>query len=135
MTETVTPVRNRLNEAFWEGAERGQLVLPHCHDSGRAFWPPSPISPFTGGAVDWRQCDPAGRVESLIVYRRAFQQSFAHLIPYGIALVALDAGLRLMVHVENPDDAGAPCVGAAVTVGFRAILPDSMPLPVISNPI
>ena len=129
MNEAVLPLRNALNRPFWDGVEAGVLVLPRCPATDRAFWPPSPSSPFTGGAVEWAPCDPMGTVESIVVYRRAFQQAFAHLLPYGIALVALDAGPRLMAHVQGPDTPGAPVVGDRVSIGFDILLAGGVPLP------
>lgn len=130
MSESALPLRNALNRPFWDGAEAGRLVLPRCRATGRAFWPPSPLSPFTGGGVDWHACDPAGVIDSLVVYRRAFQQAFAHLLPYGIALVALDCGPRLMAHVARPDDPATPAAGDRVAIGFETLLPGGPPLPV-----
>lgn len=130
MAETALPLHNDLNRPFWDGAEAGTLMLPHCRDSGRPFWPPSPLSPFTGGLVNWAECDGVGTIESLVVYRRAFQQAFAHLLPYGIALVALDCGVRLLAHVSRPDDPAAPATGCRVAIGFDILLAGGPPLPV-----
>lgn len=122
--ESADPIINHLNRPFWEGAGAGRLVLPHCVATGRAFWPPSPISPFAEGrAVEWRDVAPAGIVLASVVYRRAFQKAFADLLPYGIAMVALDCGPRLQVHVEAPDAPGAPRGGSRVTLAFKPLLP------------
>ncbi len=129
MSEPVTPIVNALNAPFWAAAQRGELVLPHCVDTGRAFWPPSPISPFAGGDVDWRAADPRGVVRALAVYRRPFQKAFEPLMPYGVALVELRGGPRLMAHVSDPDG-DAPRVGDAVVIAFQAVLADAPPIPV-----
>lgn len=128
------PIVNRLNRPFWDGADAGTLRLPVCRETGRAFWPPSPISPFGDGGVEWRDVDPAGTVRALAVYRRPFLPAFAALLPYGIALIELDAGPRLQVHVPDPDAADAPRTGDRVTIGFRAVLPGGRSIPILSRP-
>lgn len=130
MTDTVLPTINDLNRPFWEAAARDRLALPHCRGSAQAFWPPSPISPFTGGDVEWREVEPYGTVLGLVVYRRSFQKAFAELMPFGIALVALDAGPRLQVHVRDPDGDAAPGTGERVAIRFRPVLTDGLALPI-----
>lgn len=130
MTETSQPVVNALNRPFWEAASAGKLALQRCETTQRFFWPPSPRSPFTGGPVAWMDCDAGGTVESIVIYRRPFQQAFAALLPYGIASIALDAGPRLLVHVTDPDGEMAPKAGDRAVIGFRQLLDDGPLLPI-----
>ena len=127
----LVPIVNALNRPFWEAAARGELVLPYCTASGRPFWPPSPLSPFKdGGGVDWRPCEATGVVAALAVYRRPFHPLLAPLIPYGVALVTLDAGPRLQAHVPAADSPDAPRAGQRVRLIFRPILPDGPSVPI-----
>lgn len=130
MAEAADPLVNALNRPFWEGTRDHRLMLPWCVDEARAFWPPAPVSPFTGGPVEWREAAGDGLVESVVVYRRAFQQSFASLLPYGIALVALDAGPRLLAHVKAPDDPASPRAGMRAMIAFRTLIDGAAPRPV-----
>ncbi|OCC24428.1 hypothetical protein MB02_07580 [Croceicoccus estronivorus] len=131
MPETAEPIINDLNRPFWDAAAEGQLMLPHCADTGVAFWPPAPLSPFLdGGSVVWRPVAAEGYVMARAVYRRAFQQAFAHLLPYGIAMVHLDCGVRLQAHVPAPDMPGSPVTGSRVTIRFDVLLPGGRALPV-----
>ncbi len=131
MAESADPIVNQLNLMFWQGAAEGVLMMPHCVATGAAFWPPSPISPFRGGeSVEWRAVSPSGTVLARVVYRRAFQQAFAPCLPYGIAMIGLDCGVRLQVHVPRPDEPDAPVVGDRVTIFFDVLLPGGKRLPV-----
>jgi len=117
MSERLTPVVNDLSRPFWDAAAEGRLSLPHCAETGRAFWPPAPTSPFrAAGAVEWREIEAAGMLLSIAVYRRAFQTVLKDLVPYGIALVEVAPGVRLLGHVENPDAAPEP--GSRVSLCF-----------------
>jgi uncharacterized OB-fold protein len=123
MGEPVSPIRNALSAPFWDAARERRLVLPWCIRTGRHFWPPSPVSPFTtAGAVEWREADRHGILMGVAVFRRTFQTAFAERIPYGVGLVELKAGPRLQVHVPNPDAASAPQTGDRVTIVFASIV-------------
>jgi uncharacterized protein len=124
----LNPAINTLNAPFWEAARAGRLVLPFCTTTGRAFWPPSPSSPYaTGGAVEWRDAEPRGRLCTGVVYRRSFHKAFEALMPYAIGLVELDAGPRLQAHIPNPDSASAPRTGERVALRFTRPFADGEP--------
>lgn len=131
MIESADPTINALNRPFWDGAAAGRLMLPHCAATNTAFWPPSPVSPFAGGStVEWREVAAIGTVLARVTYRRSFQRAFAELLPYGVAMVALDCGPRLQAHVRAPDEAGAPGPGNRVAVHFETLLTGGPHLPV-----
>lgn len=135
MSETVSPILNALNTPFWAAAAEGRLILPACVATGRAFWPPSPVSPFvTGGAVAWREARAEGVLRGVVVYRRVFQKAFERLTPYGAALVELDAGPRLMAHLARPDDPAAPRPGARVRLGFAPLFEGGPAVPILLPP-
>lgn len=132
MAECIDPVVNSLNAPFWEGAAVGRLVLPMCTETGRAFWPPSPLSPYAGTpAVGWMDAEPAGILRSRITYRRAFQKPFEAAMPYGIGLVELVAGPRLLVHLQQPDAPNVPQPGDSVSIAFEILTEGGMAMPVI----
>lgn len=119
---------NNLNRPYLEAAARNQLLLPFCTASGRAFWPPSPVSPFvTGGAVEWRAVKPQGTLRARVIYRRGFLKDFDPLMPYGIGLVELADGPRLQAHIASPDTEDAPRAGDAVRLAFEKLL-DGAPI-------
>jgi len=114
---------NTLNKPWHDAAARGELLLPFCAATGRAFWPPSPVSPFaTGGAVEWRAVKPEGILRARVTYRRGFLKDFDPLMPYGIGLVELTDSLRLQAHVTAPDSDSAPRAGDAVRLVFEKLL-------------
>jgi uncharacterized OB-fold protein len=130
MSETVDPPINTLNAPFWDGAKAGQLLLPHCAATDRAFWPPSPTSPYEGGgAVIWRAVVPEAVLRACVTYERVFQASFRPLAPYRIALVELVAGPRLQAHLDGA--MGPPRIGDRVRVGFRRLIERAHPVLVI----
>jgi hypothetical protein len=95
------------NRPFWEACRRSELQLPHCVATGRAFWPPSPISPFRfGGKVEWRRVSGRGVVSSFVVVHQKWFPAFAGDIPYNAAQVELEEGPRLttsLVGIANAE--------------------------------
>lgn len=123
MTVALQPAINDLNAPFWTASAQGRLALPHCLSSNRAFWPPSPTSPFvTEGAVDWRDVVPEGRLLSMVVYRRPYLAELSDQLPYGIALVEMVDDVRIFVHVRDPDGADMPAIGQPVSLVFRPLV-------------
>jgi len=132
MSEAPFPVVNALNAPFWAAAAEDRLVLPVCVATGRPFWPPSPYSPFVQrGAVEWRAAEPVGTIRAVAVYRRAFQRAFAPLMPYGVALLELEAGPRLMAHSPEPDDRAALQPGDRARLRFVRLLDDGAAVPTL----
>ena len=134
MSEPITPIINELNAPFWTAAGEGRLLLPQCLTTGRAFWPPSPISPFvSGGDTGWSPADSGGVLRALVIYRRVFQKAFEPLLPYGVGLVELDEGPRLHGFVAAPDAADAPKPGDRVRLSFAQLLADGPKVPVLGR--
>jgi uncharacterized OB-fold protein len=134
MAEPVAPVLNDLSRPFWDAAAEGRLVLPFCMATGRAFWPPSPSSPFAlGGAVAWRDVAAEGVLLSRVTYRRAFQKAFGDRLPYAVALIEVTPGVRLQAHLADPDGPRAPLSGAHVRLGFAALAEGGPPIPIVET--
>jgi uncharacterized OB-fold protein len=131
MSEPVAPIVNDLNAPFWEAAAEGRLLVPLCRDTGRCFWPPSPASPFTGGAVGWTPSPGGGSLRGLVVYRRGFQKAFEPNLPYGVGLVELDEGPRLQAYVAEPEAAESPRPGDRVALAFDSVAMGGPKVPVL----
>jgi uncharacterized OB-fold protein len=79
---------------FWEGARRGQLLLPHCPDCGRYWWPPGPVCPYClSERVEWSRASGRGRVISWVVFHKQYFEAFP--TPYSVVWVELEEGPRL----------------------------------------
>lgn len=129
MSERLQPIVNDLNAPFWAAARAGELKLPYCVRTGRAFWPPSPLSPYAEDAeVEWRRVARRGVVRALCIYRRVFLKAFEPLAPFGIALVETENGVRLQAHVSKPLGERPLQAGDAVMLGFRVLIEGGEPV-------
>lgn len=99
---------------FWAEAAQGRLVFQRCEECGYLRWPAAGVCPeclHRGSA--WEEVEPTGTVWSHVVYHRAYAAHLKERVPYGVALVELDCGVRLLTTlVEFADDADP--VGARV---------------------
>jgi len=85
---------------FWEGAKRGQLVLPNCERCGHVWHPPSLTCPqCLSTAVAFRSLSGRAKLWSWVVFRRQYFKDFP--VPYLVAYVELDTGTMLMSTVVN----------------------------------
>jgi uncharacterized OB-fold protein len=90
---------------FWEGTKAGKLLLQRCGDTGRAYFPPRPFSPYTGTRnVEVFEASGRATLLSYVIHHRAVPGFKA---PYAIAVVELEEGPRMMTNIvdcpQTPD--------------------------------
>lgn len=104
---------------MWEAAGKGRLMLPFCPSCARFFWPPNQANCRNCGApTEWRESAGNGRIASYSVVHRATNPAFAGEVPYVVAFVELEDGVRLMSNIVDCDPARLR-VGQSVTVTFE----------------
>jgi uncharacterized OB-fold protein len=91
---------------YWEGLQSGKLMLPHCTSCDRTFFFPRRWCPHCwSDAVTWRQASGEGTLYSRATVRMPFEGRSPDEIPYTVALVDLDEGVRIPGRL-HPDAAG-----------------------------
>lgn len=107
---------------FWEAANREQLLLRRCLDTGKAFFYPRDHSPFTGSAAtDWVVASGHATLYS-------FSYSGRDDEAYCIAYVTLDEGPTMLSIIEC-DDPQHLRIGQRLNVTF-APTPNGQKIPV-----
>lgn len=104
-------------QPFWDGAKREELLIQRCVECLRHQFYPRARCVRCGGAVEWVRARGTGRLYSYTVVHRAPSEGLAALVPYIVALVDLDEGVRMMTRLRGASD--APRIGAAVRVTFE----------------
>jgi hypothetical protein len=109
---------------FWDAAERHELLIQYCPDSGRYQFYPRPFDLETGSDnVEWVQAKGTGTVYSLTEVHLKILDELDP--PYQVAIVELDEGPRLLSNIVN----GEAKIGDRVQVTWRE-REDAPPLPV-----
>ncbi|MDI3306198.1 MAG: Zn-ribbon domain-containing OB-fold protein [Acetobacteraceae bacterium] len=82
---------------FWEGTKQGKLLLQRCEDTGKAYFPPRPFSPYTGSRnVSIFEASGRATLYSYVIHHR---QVPGFTPPYAIAVVQLEEGPRMMTNI------------------------------------
>lgn len=106
---------------FWRAAAGGDFVLPRCIRCRRFIWYPREFCPHCGaGEVGWQPVSGRGRIYSVTVVRRAPHPDYVDAVPYCVAVVELDEGVRLLTNIVS-SDLNAPAIGQPVEAIFDPV--------------
>jgi len=117
--ERPLPETRNAGATFWSKAAESVLVVPKCTECGRTFWHPRPRCPNCGSEhVDWVHASGKGAVHTFTIVRQSADPYFRTKVPYVVAMIDLDEGVRIMTNVvDTPLEALA--VGMRVEVLFE----------------
>lgn len=88
---------------FWNGCRDGKLLLQRCRDTGKAYFPPRPFSPFTGSRdVEVFEASGKATLFSYVINHRP-ARGFEDIAPYAIAVVKLEEGVQMMTNIVDCD--------------------------------
>lgn len=96
------PLVDNWNRHFWEACSRGELWLQRCRQTGKCFFPPAPVSPFTG-RPEWEWITASGRGElwSFVVFHQTYFAGMKDEMPYPVAMVKLEEGPFLLTNLDG----------------------------------
>lgn len=107
------PSPNPLTAPYWQAARQGELTLPRCTVCARFHSYPRVACPHCGCRhLAWQPVAGRGEVYSFTVVNRAPSKGFEELVPYVVAVIALDEGPHLMTRLVQ-------IVPADVRIGMR----------------
>ena len=117
------------DQTYRDGLKQGKLLIQHCNLCGEYQFYPRKLCIKCGGTdLRWKESGGDGRIYTYTEVRRAPSASFAGMVPYNIALVDLEEGVRIMSWVKCADDR-KPEVGMKVKSDFE-VSPLGMAIPV-----
>lgn len=114
---------------FWDAARAGKLMLMACNSCAKVYHYPRPVCPHCwSDDVVWREA--SGRA-TLYTYSTVHVNDlppFKEQLPYVVAMVDLEEGVRLTTQLVDCDASDAR-IGMALQVAFKP-LTDDITLPV-----
>jgi uncharacterized OB-fold protein len=121
-SETPMPAR-RDQDFFWEGVDRGELLVQECIGCGKLRHPPSPLC-ATCCSPEWkpRRLAGRGRIHTWIVSRHPSQPDPE---PQLVILVELEEGLRFVSILVDAENAST---GASVALEFGDVHGKRLPI-------
>ncbi len=127
MTERPIPNPTPETQHFWDGMREGKLLLQRNNQTGKAYFPPRPFCPETGSR-DVSVFEASGRA-ILYSYVINHMKTPGFEPPYGVAVVELEEGPRMMANIlEAPQTPEALVLDMPLEVTFEK-LTDEITLP------
>src|SRR5256714_1771233 len=122
------PQPSEMSAGFWEGAKRHELVVQRCSQCGALRHYPQVLCPACRSAEwEWRPVGGRGSVYSFTVTHQAFHPAFADRVPYVVATIELEEGVRMVSDLPD-DDVDSVAIGKEVEVFYEEV-DDEITLP------
>jgi uncharacterized OB-fold protein len=113
------PVPDTETAPYWEGAREGRLLIKSCRSCGRAFFYPRTYCPRCGSSdTEWTEASGRGTVYTYTVVYQNDLPPFRDRLPYVVAIVELEEGVRMTSNVEGVPAEDVRC-DMPVVVSFR----------------
>jgi uncharacterized OB-fold protein len=101
MTEYLKPIAipDEDTKEFWDGCHRHELLIQKCENNHYRY-PPRAICPTCFSMkFGWEKVNGRGEVYSFIIVRRPLDPSWEKDIPFVVADILLDQGVRMISNV------------------------------------
>jgi len=108
---------------FWEATKQRRYLVQWCDACAQPIFYPREVCPrcLSAGTLLWRESKGTGTVHAVSVQHRPANPTMADMVPYAVALVDLDDGIRVMSNVVNVDDPATIVVGQAVQLTWEPL--------------
>ena len=112
------------SRGYWEALARHELYFQRCRTCGTKRFPPRAVCPVDlSSATEWVRASGCATVHSFTVTYQNQAPGFRESLPYVLAVVELEEGLRLMTNVVGcPPDAVR--IGMRVEIEFDDVTPE-----------
>ena len=109
---------------FWEGTKQHKLLIQKCKDcSAKIFYPRKICPECWSPNLSWTESSGRGKVYSYSVTMAGVEERFTEDLPFILALVDLEEGIRMMTNIINckPEEVS---IGMDVEVVFEDVTED-----------
>jgi uncharacterized protein len=119
--ERPLPTPTRESKPYWDGMSEGKLMLQHCAACGKVRHYPRPVCPhcFSMESV-FNQASLDGAIHTWTVCHHPFNFFFKQQAPYIVALVDMDAGVRINAPIRGVAE-GDLRIGQRVRLQFEPV--------------
>ena len=113
------PVADLETAPYWEGTKHGKLLIKSCRSCKNAYFYPRNHCPRCWSTdTEWMEASGRGTVYTFTVVYQNDLPPFRDRLPYVVAIVELDEGVRMTSNIEGIDPEQVVC-GMPVQVAFR----------------
>lgn len=119
---------SQVAEPFWNASKEKRFVLQCCDGCEKFVFYPRDFCPHCfGESLSWRDVSGNGTIYAVSVMHKPGNPLMASRIPYAVAIVELDEGVRMLTNLVGCEP-GEARIGMKVRVTWEA-LPDGKHLP------
>ncbi len=104
MTEYKKPLPSPMpwSKPFWDGCSQGKLLVQKCKACSRPVFYPKLFCPFClSQELEWIEAKGTGKVYTFTVVYAYQPTEFSEDVPYIVAVIDLDEGVRLMSNIVD----------------------------------
>jgi uncharacterized OB-fold protein len=122
--ERPLPTPTRDSQAYWDGMREGRFMLQHCAACGKVRHYPRPVCPHCFSMESsFKEAPLGGTIHTWTVCHHPFNFYFKAQAPYIVALVDMDAGVRINAQLHGVV-AEHIRIGQRVTLAFEPVNKD-----------
>jgi len=118
VTPRPLPQLDQDSRPYWEGTKTGRLMIQHCEPCRRVQFFPRYFCTVCAGPVEWVESAGRGVVHTFTIVRQNHTPPFNELVPYVLAIIELEEGVRMM---GNVIDVAVDEVRIGMTVSARFV--------------
>ncbi len=122
--ERPLPTPTRDSQPYWDGLSEGRFMLQHCSACGRVRHYPRPLCPHCFSMEStYKEMSTGGAIHSWTVCHHPFNFYFKATAPYIVALVDMDAGVRVNAQMRDIAESDL-AIGKRVKLAFERVNKD-----------
>jgi uncharacterized OB-fold protein len=119
MPERPLPAPTRESQPYWDGTQEHKFRLQHCAACGKARHYPRPVCPHCFSMeAEWKDAAVTGAIHTWTICHHPFNFFFKAQAPYIVAMVDMDAGVRVNAPLRGVSEADLK-IGKRVTMQFE----------------
>lgn len=108
-------------EEFWKATQEHKLLIQECQDCKALIFYPKKVCPECWSAnVGWTEASGKGTIHTFTVMRDMVEPKFWEDLPYVLAMVDLEEGIRMTTRIVGCDPDSIE-IGMPVSVIFQHI--------------
>jgi len=108
----------KIAKPFYDGIREQKLLIPHCRSCGKPHFYPRSACPhcWSEEEYDWREARGTGVIHTFTVVRSNPPPAFVPMLPFSVAIIDLDEGVRMLSNIAGDFDKLA--IGDRVALDF-----------------
>jgi uncharacterized OB-fold protein len=95
------PEADNVSAPFWAGAAEGKVLYQECPKCGNRQFYPRAMCTACAATPEWREASGRGTVHTYTVIRQNWANPFKDELPYVVAMVELDEGVKMMSNITD----------------------------------